>query len=560
MNEDRKDRYNSEEECNSHHGNGKGTQTQRARNKINRRSAREYSNPGKYMPSAKEPRSSLNDVSWYTRHPLLLQAAASLPFVNKAGMVVDAGTFSIDLSAASSPQRAKYGIPGVAAIRYNYAFGYSDNDLNSPPSIATQELFSIIRNKFSGTLKIDPPDCIFFLMGLDQIHAWVAEAKRLYRAANVFSGENYDYPYRVWNALTCVNHLDIDDVRQHRMEMLSGINLIIAALNQINFPAFMDLFNRHRWMNEHIYADEPRANAQSYVFVPNGYYHVNVTGETGTKLVFQSADKSAGSSTYKLTVAEYIQRGWDMLSAFKQLEDVFTTNGYFGRAFENVPNLMVAELLIGETQNPVYEAEVLDQIHNIRAVGEVTNLDITQNPATGAIVCTPTLVKVGSAKGDVITYPAPIIDIPMDNPSPAVVAVATRLTPSIVRHGKNYELHPATEYVTKIQLYTAGDDVLGIRGGQTLTSYECLSQGMNAEFDVIKWATINETTAFGAFPKIWLQYQDPVEPSNGKSVLTGSTSNIMTCTEDQLQLINFVCVLSEFNCFGKDGNGSRGLT
>lgn len=543
------------------HGGGAGPKSKsKAFRKLDKRTHKQYKRPEKYMAPEDEKRSSLNDVSWYTRHPLLLQSAASLPFVNKAGMTVDMGSLKFDWSAASVTKAAQYGIPGVAAIRYNYAFGYSDNDLNSPPSIATQELFSIIRNKFSGTLKIDPADAIFFLMGLDQIHAWVAEAKRFYRVANVFSGENYDYPYRVWDALTCVNHLDLDDVREHRMEMCSGINLIINALNQLSFPDFMDLFHRHRWMNEHLYADEPRANAQTYAFVPNGYYTVEVLGGSGTKLVFTSADESAGSSSYTLSVSNYIKRGWNMLAAFKQLEDVFTTNGYFNRAFESVNQLSVAELLIGETQRPVYEAEVLDQIHNIRAVGKVQNLDITQNPATGAINCTPTLVRGASQSGNIMSYPRPHLDIPMDNPSPGAIAVASRLMPSIVRNGSNYELHPATEYVTQIQLYTAGDDVLGIRGGQALTSYESLNTGTQAEFDYIKFYTLNQTQAFGGFPKIWLDVTTTAGTGAGKAVLTGSTSNLTTLTEEQLQMINFVCVLSEFNCFGKDGNGSQGLT
>lgn len=540
--------------------------SKQAERKLTKRSLKECSNPENYMPNGEgDQRNSMNDLSWYNRHPNLLKAAASIPFVTKAGMTAEAGRFGVYFDPTSATAPAKRDIPGVCAIHFDYAFGYSDHDSNAPVSIATQELFTRIRDAFSGNLKIDPPDAVLFLMALDQIHAYIAETKRLYRVSAVYSGENYDYTERVWRALTSVNGINLEAFRKARMDVLDQLNIMINSLNQIKFPDFMDLFHRHRWMNEHIYLDEPRANAQTYCFVPNGYFVADVTGDTGTKLVFKSNAPSSGGTQ---SVNSWLQKGYNMLNDFKKIEDVFTNNGYFKRAFADVPNLYVAELEVGEMQNPVYEAEVLDQIHNLRAVGPVTNQTISQDPTNNSLVVTPTISRPASGEvGYISSYPEPHLDIPMDEPNPGVVAIATRLAPAISSDG--YHLYPSTEYVTTLELFTKAIDDAGYFS-IPLTSYETIcklpgstpTEGTAYMVSVKTLFGLNEAVAFKAFPLIWLDlhmsYPNPVDqPQN---MLFGSISNFTTTTEQQLRNINRVCVLSEFNCYGKQGTGSQGLS
>lgn len=127
---------------------------------------------------------ALNDIAWYSKNPELLIAAAQVPYPFKPGMMVPGGTFTDQ--AGTYTYNADTWLPGVCTVQFDYSVGYS-NDTMSPASIAAREMFARIRSKFSGRLVADAPDIFMYCLALDQVHAYIAWLKRLYRLLRTYS-------------------------------------------------------------------------------------------------------------------------------------------------------------------------------------------------------------------------------------------------------------------------------------------------------------------------------------------------------------------------------------
>lgn len=558
-------------DCNS---NGKDGKVQSRRRKgRNRYNPRNDKFNADRVPGAKRP--GRNDLSWWAKNPELLAAAARVPFAKRPGMHLEETSFSFPPIENPNDAVLRQAIPGVMSIEYAYTIGRS-SDVNSPASITAKELYARVRSAFSGSLDEDAPDLFMFVIALDQIHAYIAFLKRLYRTINAYSSENYMYPEQVFNAqFPSGVHITPDvynKFRTGKVGLWNSINTMVNMVNKFNCPKNMDIFERHRWMNEHVYSDINEVRGQSYVFTPQGFFWVDDTTATGTQLTFKPlSDIPNFGFNPVVALSEY---GYDMIAALSNWDDAYTINGHIARAFEGVEFYGAALLAQDEQVQPVYNEEVLLQIHNLTVARDFVQDDIKQDPLTNAIIHQPFWLE---------TFRVAYLDLPGSAPSAESVVLSTRLVSLAVDN----KLTCGTEVVVAVNVtvpkymalpgMTSGDPYEWMRlpmpvnasfvvpvDAQQYASLEGIKHlwgGMTSLFMMVtmlqQWnhaprCYIGTCCGNDGNPHFTPTPEQQQLMSEALTAFTvGECDNLTTADFNTISDLNRVCLYSVFNCFNK---------
>jgi len=523
-----------------------GTNKRQSRPNFNNSKAKEeYPNVSGTQFSKDDPRCSLNDVSWYSRYPELLASAARIPTPYKPGMVVTADT---DTQYKGT---LKFEVPGVMSLWYSPTIGKSI-DSQSPATIMSKELWARIRSKFSASLDADAPDIIMYALELDQIHAYLAWLKRLYRTISLWSPQNRDFPEVVMYAMGLGKQAP-KLLQANQMAFFGRLNTTIRQANKFLVPEDMDLYHRHRWMNENVYGDEDSPMAQMYVFNPLTYWLINTTDATSLTATVVPTFVTAENSYAALEDALFKPVD-DMIAAMSNWEDAYTINGYIERAFEGTQFYGTALINYDEKLAPVYSPEVLSQIENIHVVdlGALSTWNVTQDPNTNNIISVPW----GSTNGST----PPLLNLHMDVPTAADITVATRLT-AWADAGDHGKVVCGTEVVNAISVHYHMD----ADGSTTDTPWEIssgkkLMYGKSIIYDTV-WTVADPSgmntvlrnlsylASWRHHPVMVLWFKNASGDTNCKALPIVDMHNITLLRTTDLAELHRVCIYSEFNCF-----------
>nr|AVX53550.1 putative capsid [Marmot picobirnavirus] len=332
-----------------------------------------------------------NPFEWYNRYANLTAAVAQVSYPYRPGMTIP---FMHLKSPDSSINHVyNYSIPGVITIDWVPTAGTSEYP-TSPASLVGKDLFSRVREKFSGSIEIDPPDFFIYVMALDAPFSYIAFLKRLYRTLVAYTPENFITPDGLLLAYGVHPNAAVE-IKRDRKQLLGNINELIGMSRRLHIPKNFDILNRHYWMNDHVFADAPGDNVQNYVFVQKAWYKFNPNMQTPV-----SDLKAGGLELVPLEIpmtgaVDYLfDYGKALFDALFAEDDTFITSGYLAKAFEGQPEFYIDELSDSEPLTFEYDEVVLSQIENASALpcyGTLSNvtLNITQNPLTNAIISVP---------------------------------------------------------------------------------------------------------------------------------------------------------------------------
>nr|UDL14568.1 MAG: putative capsid protein [Picobirnavirus sp.] len=464
----------------------------------------------------------MNDLSWYAKNPELLASAARIPFPYKPGMLLNFGKLD-----SQSQDDFTYRIPGVMALKYAYSIGHSA-DSNSAACIAAREMYGRIRANFSGSLDADAPDIMMYALALDSIHSYIAYLKRIYRTMNLYTAMNYNYPVTVLNAMG-ISIAMIDDIQEEAPQLWGYINLLTNMVNKWSVPKDMALYDRHRWMNENIYLDAPKPDAQSYMYVPTGFYKVGTDSAGATKLTWTPFAPIDWNSK------ELYDFGLSLISALTEWDDSYTINGYILRAFPESEFYRGELIAQGEVQMPLYSEEVLSQIENFVGVGSVSNMDITQNPSTNVILHQP---KGTTPKLNMTYLP---MNLHSASPTAAEVTIASRMMAWVDKD--DLYVHGASEIPIEASVYTS--DAGGDFEYYYFNEYDANETSLST-FGIALGGVFH-VRAFHCAPMSWV-----IVRSTGSTILNyliADVDNMTMMDSRQLDEIHRVCLYSLFNCF-----------
>lgn len=510
-----------------------------------------------------------NSIEWYSRYPNLLLGAGSIPYPYKPGMLLPVGELIADPSSTTDdPVIRNVIIPGIWTINWLPSVGFSTSP-TSPISVVGKEIYARVREKFSGSLEADAPDFVIYLMALDSIFSYIAMLKRLYRILNAYSPENLFTPDGILSALG-YDSSQIADLRQDKLLLFQRINELVLMTRKFKCPRIMDVFNRHVWLNDHIYTDAPTIKAQFYMFNQLCWYkfalvdvpHVTPTVQAGG-LVYASPFQvnGFGNKPPETGVVNYLFNfGRSLIDALAASDDAYIISGYLMRAYEGYPDFVADELLLGETLIPKYNEEVLGEIENSHTLptteGGTVSAIVAQDPSSNAIICQPKLTIGNDYRARLhVDGMYPRISSRSDTPVVAETVINSRLMSYLTEFTgdgntpvKQYsaDILACTEIVMSYQITTQAT-AEGLRARVVTISSEI---GINANpipdaaYTVLQ--AIMNAASFDWAPLLWLMF---IRATNSTAQLVGDMHNITTFSKEALRNLNTVCLYSLFNAF-----------
>lgn len=393
---------------------------------------RYYSETG---PSMKSPnvKDAKNDASWYMYSPEMTNVAGSINYNDAIGIpytnewpttIGDDGT--THTATAPSLMAIKWcptpGMIGSPSRR---------NASNAPVNLQLRSLYSLMQATVTQNLPFAAADLGIHLFYMDNVFMFFGHLQRLYYLIRLYRVLNTTMPKCFFKAYGLdpdtiwVNDYSLNDFQ-------ADLLMIEQDIRRIAVPSGFDILNRHYWMSKHVFKDDNIGKAQMYMFIPDYIWQFDPEGNTGGELVLYRLPSFTTNGIKGMV--DYF-RGF--LSAFYNDKDVWTMNGYILRAFNNF--FTPDSLDINGILEPVYEPEVLVQIHNATPVGRLIYYHgpgaVTGEGVEGRIMQTAAdnIVWDGAAEYrtnsvcGAIRDPRVMVDVPIDNPDPATNLVATRL-------------------------------------------------------------------------------------------------------------------------------------
>nr|AVX53517.1 putative capsid [Marmot picobirnavirus] len=504
-----------------------------------------------------------NDFSWYNRNPQLTEAAARIPFPYRPGMVLPMGSVKeTGMSVTDSVNYFKAAglIPSLLEIDFYPSVGYSDS-INSPVSIAAREMYARVRSAFSGDLDADAPDFIMYLMALDSIHSYIASLKRLYGALNRFSSDNYSVPNSILRAYGLSDE-QIKGLVTQKVNLWGYINYMIHAASKWRMPNVFPIFTRHSFMNENVYADDNSMQSQLYMFRQQGFYVYNQqTDPINNALQILNNDY--------FTMANIRNFGNMLLDKLASWQDAYTINGYLQRAYDNVPSFESQLIAEDYVVNPVFNEQMLDQIHNARSYpgyGQLGIMDIKAD-VNNAIIHKPNFTMIDETYSERM-YLSPVLDLDSDTPTIENIVEATRLSTSIL--GELLDEKPGVFKITCGSELVTGFKFINVVVNpiSNSTAYESsdttpffsfnyaqasLSNDISPEKvreDYKTFSIIAQISPFRKHPLLYLAMPNMDEGGGYPAFFcVGDVHNVTTFSPEQLKEINRVCLFSLFNTF-----------
>lgn len=419
----------------------------------------------KSKPFKKEDREEImkdrpgkNDITWYGSD-VLINAAGRHNFTNPLGKSIGwefDNHGSCALSQATDPA-APWAVPGVMSINIDSGIGFCDSAV-SPGNVFMRNFYSYVRHANAGHANYMAPDLGMYVMAVDQIHVMIEHLVRIYGVARTYSSMNRYAPDAFLYAMGVDPHANNDALYTHLATMRSNILNLMVKAGTLLVPNDMKFIERHKGLMRFIYADGSTSKTQTYVFRPQGYkiYRETGTAHEGGYLEFVNMEGFH-------PIGDWIVAANSMIDAVVQSEDMNIMSGDILKAYGRENCYQFAAFSEDYTVVPVYNPEILLEIHNAVPVGapddkEPYLMDIYQEPSLNIIKYTPKFRSY-------IPYQniSPIIDMPVEVPSPEQVMIATRLTTmgsvgfDPTHTGWKYVYVPdsmGSEVVTTIVIYT----------------------------------------------------------------------------------------------------------
>lgn len=512
------------------------------------------------------------DMSWYTKYPILSATTASIPFPNLPGRTVAIGHFD----AQSEKRDLGYTIPGTIAIEW-MPFVYSTGP-NSAINQVGREIYSRVREVYSGNLYADPPDFVTYIECLDTIYAGIAQLKKIYRTSTCWMEQNIAAPATILGAMNISTQV-VENIRSNREQMCNQINQMIMQLVHYSVPDIFDVFHRHYWLNDNIFTDSAEMRSQFYTFyMSNGFaYQMQPMGTTSD--LASGAIVAAFPTGSNVTFEQMILFVQDKINRLAQWDTALTIAGYLRRAFPDTPYFTVSHLELYEEQLIVYDELTLMQIENARALpypvaqNIINGAKLAQDAAGTMILSSQSTYRYQvdenvEAYGLPPFYVHPSLSIRSDAPSTLEVINASRLLSNATVNiegatGSQYasgSITAGTEVVLSLILCTDAVNGVGARLEPNIMLRPVDQAGyvgkqLQIMHGLTNGALINllNLAAFDWHPQCWVGYTTEVasnpELSTGIIYPMFDVHNITTLSDEQLNRIHDVCMLSEYAAY-----------
>lgn len=479
-----------------------------------------------------------NPLSYYNKYDTFVTDAATLPFAQPVGAVNSVVDYVEDYQSGDG--EASYITPGVCVLYFVPSIGVS-KDFSSPINRSSIRFYTYLRSNQKASATYDHQDVTMMEIALDSCYMFHGLCSKLYAIINQFTPVNEYYSRAT--VLSCGGNFD--DLRSNLQDFRAYINAFAYSLGQYALPKDITLFDRHRWMVEGQYTDSDSTKAQTYMFVPAGFWKYDNTVPTGSQCTwveYQGTNYTGSTNPTLYTFAQLKSLGDSLLNAISNEEDFAVISGdiynFYGGDTYKLPYIDENYSIL-----PAYDKTVLSQIENaVICPIDSTSLVISQqaNVNTGAIIFRPKL------NWDVSVSGVSEMNFHWDKPTPADVIEASRLLSVIDISAGVYGIEACgTEIVCGMRIFSRNPasmaframnyatNVLNVQNADTVSTVSNVLQRvvLLAQFD---WA-----------PQLRLW----AVPATGAPILLGTTwdvDNFDSIPRGYLSNIHLGCLLSLF--------------
>lgn len=475
-----------------------------------------------------------NDASWYGASPKLLGDAGKISFNNPSGLPLNLspiGGVPGDDSLLGN-KMSNVTLPGIMTLSLCTGPGVSA-DNSSAVNVAARNLYSFIRHANSGHANYDAPDLMMYLLAVDNAYMWYSHMVRLYGTMmNYVTGNRY-YP----KAIVQSEGFNFDSIASDIPRLRFLINRYVKQIGSLCVPAELSLFKRHTWLYANYFADSSAVKSHLYMYIPAGFHLYEE--KQGAGFLKWVPYNSLGSNNVWKTLDDIEKICNIFTEKLMTSEDIGIMSGDILKAYGQDRLLTLSMIPEDFSLLPSWSPEVLSQFHNATIVPHVsydTTMDITQDIESGALLWKPHTATT-TMKEDLDTEAAlsvrQLLDLPMDDPSPDDVMVATRL--KVMRAESGTTLLCGTEIVNVCSITTLN--------GSTM-------QQKPVRIGDYNMSTMAMLSMFKDHPTV-VQYSYKGTPTEVQEITDLSIftelANYTVITDNELKKLHEVAILSEFN-------------
>lgn len=318
-----------------------------------------------------------NLVEYYNKYPTDYDAAFNTPWFKVVGTNLPLSDIIGSQTELTFKDEAKK-IPGIMQINYVAGPGVANSALD-PVNRTFAMIMADLYAKTSGaTLGFNNAQLAMQMASLASIMNCIGEVQRALSATEFWVTKNAYYPRALLNAMG----FDYDDVVENKAIAVTRINSVAHAFNNMQIPAFLDVFKRQYTLASNVYLDEESDLGQIYVFKQAGHYEYDFEG---FRCTFVRDEKKYSSILRRINDIEAALFRWI------NNDDFYKVNGALLRAYREAAVETIPDSGLTDVINPKPADHILSQIMNMDIVGQLLTLDITQNVEKNLIYWQPTL-------------------------------------------------------------------------------------------------------------------------------------------------------------------------
>lgn len=355
----------------------------------NKRSDKTYSGSKVASSPDVETATGGNHISWYVPDPNLLADVASVPFNYRIGDTLPIGTAT---STTGVLVDGTWVEPGSCTIRFVPTYG-DLVDSQSAGNIASTAVYSWVRHANSGSRNYDAVDLMLYLLAMDSIYAGITWCQRLISCIMGYSRDSV-YPPRGWIESMGVsfNTSLIGDLPAMR----ARLNSMILKATTLAVPRTLPIYERHAFMCSNVYCDNTEQVTQYYVFNPDVLWKFQLESSESAKGMLAPVKfgtigltNEAGYATLSSSGApwdQYFNVVEELINSLYGDEDAGIMSGDILKAYGTEGIFKLTTVPEDLVVVPIYDAEMLEQIHSAYAVGkfDLNNSTIKQDIPTTA--------------------------------------------------------------------------------------------------------------------------------------------------------------------------------
>lgn len=379
-----------------------------------------------------------NDAGWYKADSVLMKDAANLPFPNALGMPMAISDSVGNVRTINTSQVTVPGIMRVSVITTPGTVG----TWNDPINVAIRDIYSFVRHQNSGSKNYDAADLGVYFYAYDSCATYYAYLVRLYGTARTLLLRNRYTP----EDLITVMGADYNEIVSNLAQLRAYINTYAARMSAMRVPSDLHFIERHMWLFSHIFGDSQTDKCQLYVVNPGAFWEYKTATTAANTGFFLSEKVPMANQLY--TFERLTTFGNALLNSVLNSEDFNIMSGDILKAYGD--KTFTLNMITEEYQVPVvYEPEFLLQLHNASVfelepdVGPDSEAgymhwkiqqDYSETPNVGALMANFD-IYMSSEKSVEMTVDSHAmtmglqqpLDVPVENPTPELVAIATRM-------------------------------------------------------------------------------------------------------------------------------------